>query len=305
MHTPPSPPLRTVGLTKDFGGGRGVFGLDLELRPGEVLGYLGPNGAGKTTTIRMLLDLLRPTAGRVELFGLDPRREGVAARRRVGYLPGELALYESMTGAALLDYFADLRGAGREESRRLAERLGLDLSRPIHELSRGNKQKAGLIQALMHRPDLLVLDEPTSGLDPLVQREFHRIVREAADEGRTVLLSSHTLSEVERIADRVAILREGRLLLVEDIGALKTRATRRIELRFAAPAPAAAFRDLPGVRAVEVEGDAVRLTVDGPIDPVVKAAAAFETLDVVSHEADLEAIFLGLYHDGPDAAQAA
>ncbi|MCH7706430.1 MAG: ABC transporter ATP-binding protein, partial [Chloroflexi bacterium] len=199
--------ILTEGLTKSYGKSRGIVDLNLEVRAGEVFGFLGPNGSGKTTTMRLLLDFIRPTRGRAEVFGLDVRTESMEIRRRVGYLPGDLAMYENLTGRELLTYFANLQGGvSWSYTEALAERLGLDLSRPIRTLSTGNKQKVGLVQAFMHQPELLVVDEPTSGLDPLVRQEFYRIVQEAKAEGQTVFLSSHILAEVERIADRVGII---------------------------------------------------------------------------------------------------
>ncbi|MGZ4372148.1 MAG: ABC transporter ATP-binding protein, partial [Gaiellaceae bacterium] len=201
-------------LTKSYGRARGVVDLNLTVRSGEVFGFLGPNGAGKTTTIRTMLDLIRPTSGRVLIFGLDARTDGVAVRRGVGYLPGDLRLYEHLTPRELLSYFAALRKLSTlAEAERLAPRLELELDRPVAALSRGNRQKVGLVQAFMHRPQLLVLDEPTSGLDPLVQQTFYELAREAVAEGRTIFLSSHVISEVQHVADRVGLVREGRLVL--------------------------------------------------------------------------------------------
>jgi ABC-2 type transport system ATP-binding protein len=294
----------TEGLTKYYGRHRGVAELDLAVRPGEVFGFLGPNGAGKTTTIRLLLDLIRPTGGRAEVLGMDTRSHSVEIRRRVGYLSGELALYENLTGRELLDYIANLRGLGdRRLAGQLCQRLDLDPAHHVHDLSRGNKQKLGLVLALMHRPELLLLDEPTSGLDPLVQQEFHQIVREATAEGRTVFLSSHVLSEVERMADQVGIIREGRLVDQLKISALKTHALRRLELDFTRPVPAAVFERLPGVVEVEVSGSVVRCAVQGSVDALIKTAAGYELVNLVSHEPDLEEIFLAYYRRGaPDAA---
>ena len=216
-------------------------------RPGEVVGYLGPNGSGKTTTIRLLLDFIRPTKGRAEIFGMHARLDSLAIRRRVGYLPGELSAYEGLTGWELLTYFANLRGGvDWTYAETLAERLELDLTRKIRTLSRGNKQKVGLVQAFMGKPELLILDEPTGGLDPLMQQEFYRMVREAKLQGQTVFLSSHVLAEVERIADRVGIIREGSLVLDEEVAALKAKALRQLEIHFTEPAPIEAFRDIPG-----------------------------------------------------------
>src|SRR3974390_3093795 len=210
----PEAAIATSGLTKDFGSGRGLFGLDLEIRQGEVFGFLGPNGAGKSTTLRLLLDLIRPTAGSARVLGLDTVRDALAIRRRVGFLPGDLALYPKLTGRVVLDYFARLGGGGDPRVRdSLAERFDADLDRPVHQLSTGNRQKLGLVQAFMHEPELLILDEPIAGLDPLVQQSFHALLAEVSAEGRTVFLSSHTLSEVERVTHRLAILRQGRVVV--------------------------------------------------------------------------------------------
>jgi ABC-2 type transport system ATP-binding protein len=223
--------IRTRGLTKDFGHGHGLFGLDLEVRRGEILGFLGPNGAGKSTTMRLLLDLIRPTAGSATLLGLDSRSGSLQLRRRIGFLPGEFALPPKLDGATVLNYFADLRGGvDRRVRDALAERFGAQLDRPVRELSTGNRQKLGLVQAFMHEPELLILDEPIAGLDPLVQQRFHASLAEIAAQGRTVFLSSHTLSEVERVADRVAILRGGRLVALDSLENLRSVAVRRLEI---------------------------------------------------------------------------
>ena len=223
-----------------------------------------------------------------------------ALRRRVGYLPGELALYEDLTARELLRWLAGLRaGAGRGSIEPLAERLALDLDHPIRSLSKGNKQKIGLVQAFMHEPELLILDEPTSGVDPLIQREFHEMLHEARGRGQTVFVSSHVLSEVERIADRVGIIRDGRLVVVDDVGALKARAVRQVEIHFSEPVPPDAFEGLPGVRDARFDGDVARFVVSGPIDPLVKAAARFEALTMTSHEPDLEELFL-TYYEGEE-----
>ncbi len=215
-----------------------------------MFGYLGPNGAGKTTTIRLMLDLIRPTRGRIELFGLDARGDSVEIRRRVGYLPGDVRLYEHLTGRRVIEYFAALRRHRpiSREAMRLAERFELDLDRPIGALSRGNRQKVGLVQAFMHRPELLILDEPTAGLDPLKQQEFYDLLRETTASGHTVFLSSHALSEVQRVAGRVAVIRAGRLELVESVETLRARAPARVEVSFASPPPVDAFAGIPGVQ---------------------------------------------------------
>ena len=275
-------------------------GLTFRIERGEVFGFLGPNGAGKSTTIRMILDLIRPTAGRLTVLGCDPRREGAQVRARIGYLPGDLRLYPRMTGRELVGWFARLRGMdGTGDAQALAARLDLDLDRPARALSRGNRQKVGLVQAFMHRPDLLVLDEPTSGLDPLVQQAFAALARETADRGGTVFLSSHVLSEVQRVADRVGVVREGRLELLEAVESLRERAPQRVEVTFAAPPPPDAMAGVAGVRELERHGTVVLMALEGPADALVKRLARFEVLGIDSHEADLEDVFLGLYRAAP------
>ncbi len=243
----------TERLTKSYGRrrSRGVVDLDLEVRTGEVFGFLGPNGAGKTTTIRVLLDLIRPTAGRALVLGRDSRRETLAIQARSGYLPGELSLYPNLTGRETLRYLASLRGGvDWDYVAALTERLDCDLERKVADLSTGNRRKIGLIQAFMHRPELLILDEPTSGLDPLVQHEFYHLLDEVRDAGQTVFLSSHVLPEVQRVCDRVAFVREGRLVAVEDVAELMGRAVREIEVVFAEPVAPSAFENVPGVTRV-------------------------------------------------------
>ncbi|MGC5015237.1 ATP-binding cassette domain-containing protein [Streptosporangium sp. DT93] len=294
--------VETEGLTKFYGGRRGLEDLDLEIRPGEVFGYLGPNGAGKTTTIRLLLDVIRPTRGRMTVLGADPR--DAAVRSRIGYLPGELALEGRESAERYLAFLGAVRGGVPEgRIRGLAERLEADLSAPMGKLSKGNRQKIGLIQAFMHEPEFLILDEPTSGLDPLVQQEFLSMVREVRASGRTVLMSSHVLAEVEHVSDRVGIVRSGRLVAVEEVAALREKAVRRVEFHFDAPVPREAFEDLPGVRDLRVEGAGVRCTIDGRPDALVKAAARFTVVHMVSAEPDLEEIFL-TYYSGEEARHA-
>jgi ABC-2 type transport system ATP-binding protein len=288
--------IRTEALTKSYGRARGVIDLGFEVPRGEVFGYLGPNGAGKTTTIRTLLDLIRPTSGRAEVLGMDSHEDSLEIHRRTGYLPGELALYDRMTGSDYLQHLAALRG-GVEWAyvRDLAGRLDCDLGARIRSLSHGNRRKVALIQAFMHRPDLLVLDEPTQGLDPLVQREFHHLVTQVRDRGCTVFLSSHVMPEVERLCDRVGIIREGRLIAVEDIGDLKARSIRTLDVHFAHPVDPLHFAGLPGVKEATQHGDAVRITVAGPLDAVVKAVATFPVVELTSHEPSLEEVFLTFY----------
>lgn len=295
--------IRTRGLSKDYGEGRGLFELDLEVERGEVFGFLGPNGAGKSTAMRLLLGLISPTAGSASLLGRDTRLEAIEIKRRVGYLPGDFALYPKLTGAEVLDYLAELRGGVRAELRDgLAERFEAQLNRPVRELSTGNRQKLGLIQAFMHEPELLILDEPIAGLDPLVQQSFHALLGEVVAEGRTVFLSSHTLSEVERVADRVAILRQGRLVVVDSLENLREVAVRKLEIEFAGPPPdPAEFSALPGVRAATMHGSHLVLAFEGSADPVVKAIAAHEVRSLRARDDDLEEIFLRFYRDDGEA----
>lgn len=295
-------PLILRGLTKYYGPIRGIEDLDLEIRAGEVFGFLGPNGAGKSTTISTILDFIRPTRGTATVLGLDSRADSVAIHRQIGYLPGELAMYEKMTGRQLLDYLAALRGVdARAEIASLAERFGLDLDRRIRAYSSGNRQKVGLVQAFMHRPQLLILDEPTNGLDPIVQQEFYSLLSEVSEEGRTVFLSSHILPEVERITDRAGIIRRGKLMVVAEIEELKRQAQRRIEITFAEPVATTAFSNIDTVRTVRASGNVVTVTVTGSVDPVVKRAAQFEVETIVSHDGDLESAFLAYYSEDDDA----
>jgi ABC-2 type transport system ATP-binding protein len=292
------PAIRTKGLSKDYGSGHGLFELDLEVDRGEVFGFLGPNGAGKSTTMRLLLDLIKPTGGSASMLGLDTREDSLEIRARVGFLPGDFALYPKLTGAEVLDYLAELRGGVDHRLRdSLTERFDAELERPVRELSTGNRQKVGLIQAFMHEPELLILDEPIAGLDPLVQQSFHALLDEVSSQGRTVFLSSHTLSEVERVTDRVAILREGRLVVVDSLENLRQIAVQRLEIEFTAPVPADQFRALPGVREVKAEGRHLTVSFQGSADAIVKAAAAHEVHAIRTREDDLEEIFLRYYRD--------
>ena len=297
--------IETHQLTKSYGSHRGVIDVDLQVNEGEAFGFLGPNGAGKTTTIRTLLDHIRPTSGRATIFGIDTTADPVAIHRRLGYLPGEFALYDKLTGGQTLEYFANLRGGvDLAYQRALIDRLEVDPSRRFKEYSKGNKQKIGLIVALQHRPDLLMLDEPTSGLDPLVQQEFYGVIREAKAEGRSVFLSSHILSEVEKTCDRVAIIREGRLVRVDRTVALRDLAHHTVELVFSGPVPVAEFEALPGVSEVTAEDHVLRMRVAGNITPVVRAAANYELADFVSREPSLEETFLAEYGRGGTEAAA-
>ncbi|CAN5628818.1 ABC transporter ATP-binding protein [soil metagenome] len=301
-----TPVIHTERLTKTYGVHRGIADLDLEVNEGEIFGFLGPNGAGKTTTMRVLLDLIRPTSGRAEVFGIETAKDPVAIHRRLGYLPGEFDLYDRLTGADTITYFANLRG-GVDPAyvAELVERLDLDPSRRFKEYSKGNKQKVGLVVALQHRPDLLILDEPTSGLDPLMQQSFFELIREARAEGRTVFLSSHIIDEVDRTCDRVAIIREGRLVQVDRIDAIRQLAFHHVELTFGRPVAPAVFEAIDGVQQVTAEGDRVTMRVSGPIGGVLAAAAPHGLVDVVSREPNLEDVFLAQYGHGDGTAVAA
>ncbi len=297
------PVIRADRLTKRYGQTPGVLDLTFEVHAGEVLGFLGPNGAGKTTTIRLLLDLIRPTAGRIEVLGLDPRRNSREIRRRIGYLPGDLRLYERLTAGEHLRYFSGLRGSpGLGDGEAIARRLDLELDRPVRSLSKGNRQKVGVLLALFHRPELVVLDEPTSGLDPFVQQAVYALLRERVADGGTVFFSSHVLAEVQEVAGRVAVVRGGRLELLDTIESLRSRAFTRVEVAFhVLPAPHA-FDEVPGVRELERRGDTVVLALTGPADPLVKTLARHEVLTLDSREPDLEDVFLGLFREGGRAA---
>ncbi|MBN2346875.1 MAG: ABC transporter ATP-binding protein [Candidatus Aminicenantes bacterium] len=284
------------GLSKNYGRHLGIDGVGIEVRRGEVFGYLGPNGAGKTTTIRILMDFIRADRGKAEVFGLDCRRDSVAIRRRVGFLPGNVRLYENLSGRDYLRFLASLRAEKiGERAEELAERLDCPLSRPIHSLSQGNKRKIGLIQAFMHRPELLVLDEPTSGLDPIVRHEFYHWIEEARAWGQTVFFSSHNLPEVERICDRVAIIRRGRIVATERIAELKARSLRSLEVRFAEDIDARTFAAVPGLEIVAHDRRTLKGRMKGEMDVLLKTMAKFQVTDFRSRDPDLEEVFLAYY----------
>jgi ABC-2 type transport system ATP-binding protein len=292
------PVIRTRRLVKDYGRVRALDGLDLDVEPGEVFGFLGPNGAGKSTTIRLLLDLLRPTAGTIRVLGQDPVAGGPDLRARIGYLPGELTLPARVSGADYLHHLARLRGGrGAHRIDDLADRFALDLSRPLRTLSKGNRQKVGLVQAFMHEPELLVLDEPTSGLDPLLQREFRRLVEERTAGGATVFLSSHVLREVEEVAGRVAIIRGGVVVDVDEVLTLRRRAGQRVLLRFDGPVDPADFSALPEVTGVSVDGSTLTCLLHGEPDALLHVAARRHVQRWQAEDRDLEDLFLGFYRD--------
>ena len=282
--------IQTTNFTKFYGGRLAVSDVNLDVHEGEVFGLLGPNGAGKTTTIRTLLDFIRPTSGSTTVLGLDTRKHSHEIRRRVAYLPGELVLYDKMTGREVLGYLAHLRGGvDWRFVDELAERLECSLTQPISTLSRGNRQKLGLIQAFMKKPELIIMDEPTSGIDPLVQQEFYHLVKEVKAEGRTVFISSHNLPEIERICDRVGIIREGKLINVEDVSILKEHALHQLEFHFATPVPQKAFADLPGVRDLTVEDTVLHCTIMGK--PLILASGLFGNLFAASRVGIIIAVF--------------
>ena len=292
--------IQAEQLTKSYGQFRGIVEVNLAVNQGEIFGFLGPNGAGKTTTIRLLLDLIRPTSGSATVFGIGSSADPVAIHRRIGYLPGEFTLYDRLTGAETIEYFANLRGnVDKGYSDSLVERLQLDTSRRFREYSKGNKQKVGLVCAFQHQPELLILDEPTAGLDPLVQQTFNQLLFEARADGRTVFLSSHIISEVERTCDRVAIIREGRIVRLDTVDAIRDIAAHEVELRFADPVPGSAFASIPGVMGLVEEGRTLRMRVTGPIAPIVRLAGQHELVDFVSREPSLEEVFLSEYETVP------
>jgi ABC-2 type transport system ATP-binding protein len=296
--------ILTEGLTKHYGDVEALVDLDLEIERGEIFGFLGPNGAGKTTMIRTILDEIRPTSGRASIVGLDSHKDSVEIRRFIGYVPGDLAMYPNLTGRDTLTYFANLRGGvDWDYVDSLADRLDADLSKKVGDLSSGNRQKVGLIQAFMNRPEVLIMDEPSSGLDPLVQREFQSLMREVTSNGSTVFLSSHTLSEVQRVADRVGIIRHGKLVVVEAVSDLRSKGIRSVELFFETPVDAAVFEPLPGVRDVTIQNHHVTLSFSGKMETLLKVVTEKYTLvDISTQEADLEEIFLTYYRDDAEVS---
>jgi ABC-2 type transport system ATP-binding protein len=286
------------GLTRRFGSRRGVTDVSFQVQAGEVFGFLGPNGAGKSTTIRLLLGMYRADSGAMSVLGHDPARDAVALHRRVGYLPGELALYPRLTGAQHFTAFARARGTADDALRdELIERFRVELDRPVRTLSKGNRQKIGLVLAFMHRPELLILDEPTSGLDPLLQDEFARLVRETRADGRTVFLSSHELDEVQRLVDQVAIIRDGRIVVTDTIEGLRRAAPRTIVFRFDGDVDPAKFTCIDGIEVTDAQAHSVALSVSGPLAPVLRVAGDLDAVDMTARPADLDELFLRYYRD--------
>jgi ABC-2 type transport system ATP-binding protein len=293
--------IETESLTKRYGAARGIEDVSLTVEAGEVFGFLGPNGAGKTTTIRTILDLLHPTSGSARVFGLDSRRDSMAIRARLGNLPGEFSCDPRLTGRELIGYLAELRGMrGLGRAAQLAERFAADLDRPTGELSRGNRQKIGLVQAAFHEPELLLLDEPTGGLDPIMQEEFLAFVADERARGAAVFLSSHDLDEVDRACDRVGIVRDGRLVAVERVSEMTGRSYRRVTFEFSGAVDAREFRDIPGVRNVLDSGNRVSFEAEGDLDDVIKAAARHTVVDIELTRPSLEEVFLTYYTGEPE-----
>lgn len=297
--------IETSGLTKYYGDSPGIIDLDLDVKVGEVFGFLGPNGAGKSTTIRTLLNFLFATKGSGTVLGLDIVKDSIEIRRRTGYLPGDLAMYEAMTAREFLIYFANLRKVdATTEMDRLADRFDLDLDRKIKDYSTGNRQKVGVVNAFMHRPELYILDEPTAGLDPLMQQEFQELIAEVKADGATVFLSSHILPEVDRIADRVGIVRESRLIAVDSLESFKAQAHQSVTIQFTTPVDASSFALLPSVASADTRnnGTVVALTVKGDIDAVVKKAATLDVISISTRADELEEVFLSYYSGSDDAS---
>lgn len=297
-ETPTDVVVTTEGLLKSYGKVQALRGVDLEVKRGQIYGFLGPNGAGKTTTIRCMLDLIRPDAGTVRIFGVDPQADPVAVQARTGYLPGELRLNDNLTAEHQIRFFSDMRGRQGDWTfvKQIAEHLELDLKRPIKNLSKGNKQKVGIVQALMHRPELLLLDEPTSGLDPLMQQEVLGLIRQARDDGATVFFCSHIMSEVQALADWVAMIRDGEIVEVAETRSLIDLALRRTTIHFKKSVDSSALAALPGVRVISRDdGTSITLQVEGEMDGLVKALGAFPVSDLETARLSLEDVFLARY----------
>jgi ABC-2 type transport system ATP-binding protein len=301
----PTPAIELRDLRKNYGGVQALRGIDLEVRQGEVFGFLGPNGAGKSTLIRILFDLIRPSAGSASILGFDTLREGIQARSETGYIPGELRLYEGLSGLQLVDLFGSMRARKPDQDylRKLRDRLDVDLDRKIGTLSKGNKQKVGLLLALMNQPRVLVLDEPTSGLDPLVQETVAELLEEQVEAGNTVFFSSHQLSEVERVCHRAAFIRQGVLVAVEDIGELKGRSLHILEITFERHVPPELWQ-IDGVRQLTSEGHSVRLEVRSNLNSVLQIVAHNPVVDLRTEQPSLEDIFLAYYEQAPSAEKA-
>lgn len=295
--------IQTKKLTKYYGKQLGITGLDLTVSQGEVFGYLGPNGAGKSTTIKLLLNFINPTEGSMRVFGKDPQTQSTSILGDIGYIPGEIHMYDSLSGKNHLKFQASLQdGVDWKYVEKLASRLQVDLAKPIKSLSHGNKQKIAIIAAFMHKPKLLILDEPTTGLDPLIQREFYDLVSEVNQSGSTFFISSHVLPEIERMCHRVGILKEGRLMVTEEIETLKKRAVRSLEIQFAKEAIAEHFAGIKSIRDLQIKGNTAHCKVEGSLDQLIKQISKYEVINLVTQEADLEQVFLNYYKKGKNVA---
>lgn len=291
--------IQTDKLTKFYGKNRGIEDLSLEIAEGEIFGFLGPNGAGKSTTIKLLLNFIKPSSGSAKIFGLDPTTDIVDINHNIGYLPGEVHMYEQLSAQNHLNFQAKLHNnVSWEYVRELQDRLQANFHKPIKALSHGNKQKIALIGALMQKPKLLILDEPTTGLDPLMQQEFYKIIEEVNKAGTTVFVSSHILPEIERLCDRVAIIREGKLVITEEISHLKQKATRPVEVTFASTPDKKDFEKISEVKKLIVDDKTLHCEIQGSYDAFVKALAKYEVVNFLTSEPNLEQIFLGYYKGG-------
>lgn len=287
--------IEAKGLSKQYPNGRGIFQIDLSVEQGEIFGFLGPNGAGKSTTIRTLMGFLHPQSGAASILGHDVVRDGLAVRRLVGYLPSEITLYDDLTGEQQIAFSLKVRGQQERmaQARQLAQRLGVELNRRVRTLSRGQKQKVAIVTALAHDPQVLIMDEPTTGLDPLAQEIFHTLLREEAARGKTVFISSHILSEVEGLCDRVAIIRDGRIVTTDTVSGLKTQRMKHVRVEFGGAVPDLA--GLPGVTELKQEGERVRFTLVGGLDPVLAMLSAHRVIDLTVQDPSLEEIFMAFY----------
>ncbi|HEY8679761.1 MAG TPA: ABC transporter ATP-binding protein [Candidatus Dormibacteraeota bacterium] len=300
------PVVESQGLSKDYGSGRGLFDLDLTMTRESVFGYLGPNGAGKTTTIKLLMAMIRPTRGTARIFGLDCQKDAVAIKRKVGYLPAELPQFGGLRGSEVVAYLAGLRGGvDKGRVRSLAERLEVDLGRRFREYSSGNKKKLGIVLAFMHAPELLILDEPTGGLDPLIQQEFYRLLGETRANGATIFLSSHVLSEVEHVCDRVGILRLGRLIRVAELEELRDIHFHKVEMVFESLPPLERLAKVHGLEQLVRQGNRVSFTLHGDFEGLLKAVAGSKVVNLSSHEPSLEEVFLAYYREDQQPAATA
>jgi ABC-2 type transport system ATP-binding protein len=294
--------IKTENLTKYYGKNRGIENLNLEILDNEVFGYLGPNGAGKTTTIRLFLDLIKPTRGKVEIFGKKVDKNFWNIKSRIGYLPGELHLYENLTGKEFLEFITCLRrNVNKKKMKDLIDRFNVDIFKPIRDLSQGNKQKIGLIQAFIHDPDLIILDEPTLGLDPFMQEEFYKLITEEKKNGKTFFISSHILHEVEKICDRVGIIKDGKLIALEAVKDLREKTVREIDIYFTEPVSLELFSNIQQIKDLKLQGNIVKIYFTGRIDPIIKRISNFEVENIVTHEPTLEEIFFKLYKGDKDA----